>query len=36
VQNPLGSEDAAFRLLLWVIAVMAVLIGIVLLVRALS
>jgi hypothetical protein len=36
VGNPLRSEAAAFRALLWVIAVAAVVIAIALLVRALS
>jgi len=34
VDNPLKSEDAAFRLLLWVAAVAGILIALVLLVRA--
>ncbi len=33
---PLQSEDAAFRMLVWVVVVFAVLIGAVLLVRALT
>ena len=33
--NPLRSEDEAFRFLLYVVAFMAVIVGIVLLVRAL-
>jgi hypothetical protein len=36
LRNPLGSEDAAFRFLIMVVVVMAVIVGIVLLVRALS
>jgi hypothetical protein len=35
MENPFGSEDAAFRLLIRVAVVMAVIVGIVLLVRAL-
>jgi len=35
VDNPLKSEDAAFRLLLWVAAVAGILIALVLLARAL-
>ena len=34
--NPLRNEADAFRVLLWFIAVMAVIVGIVLLVRAVS
>ncbi len=34
--NPLRSEEEAFRFLLYVAALMAVIVGIVLLVRALS
>ncbi len=36
MQNPLRSEDAAFRFLLWFVLVMAVIVGSVLLVRALT
>jgi hypothetical protein len=36
VLNPLRSEDEAFRFLLWFLAFMALVVGIVLLVRALS
>ena len=36
MRNPLTSEDAAFRLLIGVVLVMVVLVGVVLLVRALS
>ena len=36
MQNPLGSEDAAFRFLILVVVVMAVIVGLVLLVRAIS
>ena len=36
MRNPLTSEDAAFRLLLVVVVVMAVVVGTVFLVRALS
>jgi hypothetical protein len=36
MRNPLRSEDAMFRTLLWTIAVAAVLVGVVELVRALS
>jgi cytochrome c-type biogenesis protein CcmH/NrfF len=36
VLNPLRSEDDAFRVLLWFVAVVAVLVGIVLLIRALG
>jgi hypothetical protein len=36
VLNPLRSEAAAFRTLLYVVAVFAVIVGVVLLVRALS
>jgi hypothetical protein len=36
VQNPLGSEEAAFRFLIVVIAVMAVVVGLVFLIRAIS
>jgi hypothetical protein len=35
VDNPLKSEDAAFRLLLWVAAVAGILIALVLLARVL-
>jgi len=35
VRNPLKSEDAAFRLLLWVAAVAGVIIALVLISRAL-
>lgn len=34
-ENPLGSEQAAFRWLLWVIAAAAVVIAVVLIARAL-
>jgi hypothetical protein len=34
MRNPFRSEDAMFRLLLWTLAVAAVLVAIVLLVRA--
>ena len=34
--NPLRSEDAAFRLLLWVVAVAVVVIAVALLVRAVT
>ena len=34
--NPLRSEDEAFRALLWFVAIAAVLVAIVLLIRALS
>ena len=34
--NPLRSEDAAFRMLLWVVAVAAVVIAVALLIRALT
>jgi cytochrome c-type biogenesis protein CcmH/NrfF len=34
--NPLRNEADAFRVLLWFIAVMAVIVGIVLLIRAVS
>jgi hypothetical protein len=36
VLNPLRSEDEAFRALLWFVAIFAVLVAIVLLVRTLS
>jgi len=36
MRNPLRSEDAMFRVLLWTIAVTAVVVGVVELVRALS
>jgi hypothetical protein len=36
MENPFSSEDAAFRLLLRVLVVMAVVVGVVLLVRALT
>jgi hypothetical protein len=36
VGNPLRSEDAAFRLLLWVVAVAAVVVAVTLLVRAVA
>jgi hypothetical protein len=36
VRNPFGSEDAAFRFLIGGVVVMAVIVGIVLLIRALS
>ena len=36
MRNPLGSEDAAFRFLIGVVVVMAVLVGLVFLVRAIS
>ena len=36
MQNPLGSEEAAFRFLIGVVIVMAVIVGTVLLIRALS
>jgi hypothetical protein len=36
VRNPLRSEDAMFRVLLWTVAVAAVLIAVVELVRAVS
>jgi hypothetical protein len=36
VGNPLRSEDAAFRLLLWVVAAAIVVIAVALLVRAVS
>ncbi len=34
--NPLRSEEEAFRFLLWVAAVVAVIVGVVLVVRALT
>jgi hypothetical protein len=34
VRNPLGSEDAAFRFLIGVVVVMAIIVGLVLLGRA--
>ena len=34
--NPLRSEDEAFRALLWVVAVVAVIVAIVLIARALT
>jgi hypothetical protein len=34
--NPLRSEDAAFRMLLWVVAVAALVIAVALLIRALT
>jgi hypothetical protein len=34
--NPLRSEQGAFRLLLWVLVVVAVLVGLVFLIRALT
>jgi hypothetical protein len=36
VDNPLRSEAAAFRVLVWFVAVMAVIVAIVLIVRALT
>jgi hypothetical protein len=36
VRNPLRTEDAAFRLLLWVVAVAAAVVAVSLLVRALT
>jgi hypothetical protein len=36
VGNPLRSEDAAFRVLLWVVAVAVVVIAVALLVRAVT
>jgi hypothetical protein len=36
VENPLRSEDAAFRLLLWVVLLVAVILGILFVVRALT
>ena len=36
MRNPLTSEDAAFRFLIGVVVVMAVIVGVVLLVRAVS
>ncbi len=36
MDNPLRSEDAAFRLLLWVVAVAAAVIVVALLVRAVT
>jgi hypothetical protein len=34
--NPLRSEDAAFRLLLWVVAVAVAVVAVVLVIRALT
>jgi hypothetical protein len=36
VGNPLRSEDAAFRLLLWVVALAVVVVAVALLVRAVT
>ncbi len=36
MENPLRSEAAAFRVLLWFVAVVAVIVAIVLIVRALT
>ena len=36
MENPLRSEDAAFRLLLWVVLLVAVILGILFIVRALT
>ncbi len=36
MENPLRSEEAAFRFLLWFVLVMAVIVGTVLIVRALT
>jgi hypothetical protein len=36
VRNPLRTEEAAFRLLLWVVAVAAAVVAVSLLVRALT
>jgi hypothetical protein len=36
VRNPLRTEDAAFRLLLWVVAVAAAVVAVSLVVRALT
>jgi hypothetical protein len=36
VLNPLRSEAEAFRFLIWVVVVFAVIIGVVLLIRAIS
>jgi hypothetical protein len=36
VQNPLGSEDAAFRWLIGVVVLMAAIVAVVMLVRAVS
>jgi hypothetical protein len=36
VLNPLRSEAEAFRLLIWVVVVVAVIVGVVLVIRAIS
>jgi hypothetical protein len=36
VRNPMRSEDAMFRVLLWTLAVAAVVVGVVLLARAVA
>lgn len=36
MRNPLRSEDAAFRFLIGVVIVMALIVGVVLLIRAIS